>query len=106
MEFHQHKNPILINNIDINKTVVSNKVLFRKKDFKFFIGYKSAKKIRPLCIFIPKMSAYRRSFGETKYMSFLMKDDESLEKYHKFGKKLEIVPKTNLKLGLHTMKNI
>ena len=81
MEFHQHKNPILINNIDVNKTVVSKKVLFRKKGFKYFIGYKDAKKIRPLFMFIPKMSAYRRCSGETKYMSFLMKDDESLEKY-------------------------
>ena len=27
-EFHQHKIPILINNIDINKIVASNKVSF------------------------------------------------------------------------------
>ena len=44
-KFHQHKNPILINNIDINKIVVSNKVSFGKKDFKYFIGYNDAKKI-------------------------------------------------------------
>ena len=52
-------------NIDINKIVVSNKVSFGKKGFKYFIGYKDAK-IRPLCIFLPKMSAYRRDFDETK----------------------------------------
>ena len=28
------------------------------------------------------MSAYRRDFDETKYISFLMKDDELLEKYN------------------------
>ena len=28
------------------------------------------------------MSAYRRDFNETKYMSFLIKDDELLEKYN------------------------
>ena len=38
--FHQHKSPILINNIDINNIVVSNRVSFGKKDFKYFIGYK------------------------------------------------------------------
>ena len=27
-KFHQHKNPFSINNIDINKIVVSNKVSF------------------------------------------------------------------------------
>ena len=69
-KFHQHKRPISIKNIDINKIVVSNKVSFGKKGFKYFIGYKDAK-IRPLCIFLPKMSAYRRDSDETKYMSFL-----------------------------------
>ena len=28
------------------------------------------------------MSAYRRGFDETKYISFLIKDDELLEKYN------------------------
>ena len=28
------------------------------------------------------MSAYRRDFDETNYISFLMKDDELLEKYN------------------------
>ena len=27
------------------------------------------------------MSAYRKNFDETKYVSFLIKDDELLEKY-------------------------
>ena len=29
----------------------------------------------------PKMSAYRRDFDETKYMSFLIKYDELLKQY-------------------------
>ena len=33
------------------------------------------------------MSAYRRYFDETKCMSFLIKDDEALEKYNEFWKK-------------------
>ena len=59
--------------MDINKAVVSNKVSFEKKGFKYFTGYKDAKKIRPLCIFLPKMSAYRKDFDETKYISFYNK---------------------------------
>ena len=39
-------------------------------------------KLRPLCIVLPKMSSYRRDFDETKYISFLIKDDELLEKYN------------------------
>ena len=40
--FQQHKGRISIKNIDINKIVVSNKVFFSKKGFKYFIGYKDA----------------------------------------------------------------
>ena len=46
-KFHQHKSPFLIDNIDINKIVVSTKVSFGKKDFKYFIVYKDAQRIRP-----------------------------------------------------------
>ena len=48
--FHQHKESFSIKNIDINKIAISNKVSFGKKGFKYFIGYKDAKKIRPLWI--------------------------------------------------------
>ena len=44
-KFHQHKRPISIKNVDIEKIVVSNKVRFGKKGFKYFIGYKDAKKL-------------------------------------------------------------
>ena len=57
-----------INNIGINKIVVSNMVSFGKKNFKYLIGYKDANKNRSFCIFLPKMSSYRRDFDETKYM--------------------------------------
>ena len=37
-KFHQYSRPITINNVDINKIVVSNNVFFGKKDFRYFIG--------------------------------------------------------------------
>ena len=42
-KFHQHKSPILINNVDISEKVVSIKVSFSEQHFKYFIGYKDAK---------------------------------------------------------------
>ena len=48
-----------------------------------------AKKIRPLCIFLPKMAAYRKDFDETKSMSFLIRDDELLEKYNEIWEKVK-----------------
>ena len=66
----------MIGDIDINKIIVSNKVSFGEKDFEYFIRYKDAKKNRPLCIFLLKKSAYRRDFDETKYMSYLLKNNK------------------------------
>ena len=68
--------------IYIKKTVVSNKVSFGKNVFKYFIGYKDAKKFNLYAYLFQKMSAYRRDVDETNYMSFLVKNDELLEKYN------------------------
>ena len=38
------------------------------------------KNLRPLCVMLLKMSAYRRDFDGTKYMSFLIKNDKLLNK--------------------------
>ena len=92
-KFHQYKSPFLIDNIYVNKIVVSNKISFCKKDFGYFIGYKVAKKNRPLCILLPKMSAYRRGFDKTKCMYFLIKDEKLLEKYNEIWKKVSNIIK-------------
>ena len=47
-------------------------------------GYEnSQEKVVSLCIMLPIMIAYRGDFDETKYMSFLIKVNELLEKYEK-----------------------
>ena len=43
-KFHLHKVPFSIKNVNIDKIVVSNKVSCDKKEFKYFTGYKDAKK--------------------------------------------------------------
>ena len=68
-KFHQHKCLISIDNINVNKIVVSNKVSFGKKNFKFLLAIKMPK-VRPLWIFLPKMRAHRRDFDKAKCMSF------------------------------------
>ena len=52
----------MIYNAVSDKILVSNKVSFNKKGSDYFIGYKDDKKVRPLCIMLPKMSAYRKDF--------------------------------------------
>ena len=41
-------------NIDINKIVVSNKISFSKKGFKYFVGYKDDTKIDLYAYFFQK----------------------------------------------------
>ena len=73
--------------------VVSNRVSFAKNEFRYFIGYKDAENVRPLCILLTKMSAYRKGFNKTKYISFFIKDDELLEKYNEIWEKVKIIIK-------------
>ena len=40
-------------------------------------------------MYISPMSAYRRHFDETKYMPFLINDDELLEKYNNIWEKIK-----------------
>ena len=58
-KFDQHKGPISIKNVDIDKIVVFNKVSFVKKGYKYLLVTKMLK-IKPLCIFSPKMTGYRK----------------------------------------------
>ena len=51
------------------------------------------KKNRALCIFFPKLTAYKKDFDGTKFMSFLIKHYELLEKYNEIWENV----KDNLK---------
>ena len=48
-----------------NSSIVPNKFPFGKNCFKYFIDSKDDRKIRQLCVILPKMSAYRKDFEET-----------------------------------------
>ena len=76
-KFHQYKRPISINDIDIDEVIVSNKLSFGKQDF----ITKIIKEIRPLRIFFPEMSIYKRYSDKTKCMYFMTKDEIIFDKY-------------------------
>ena len=53
------KTPIYLKNEDIEKVLVSNKIYFGEKNYKYFIGYLfNDHKVKPLHIMLPKTSAY------------------------------------------------
>ena len=58
-----------------------------KKDFEYFIGYKDDERLSHVYN-AAQMVGYAKHFDETKYMSFLIKDDELLKKYHKIWDKV------------------
>ena len=62
--------------------------LLVKKWCNYFIGYKNAKKIKPLCVFVRKMTAYRKDFDEAKFVSFLLKDDKLFGKCNEIWDKV------------------
>ena len=49
-EFHTSKQPIVLNLVNINQMLMSDKFGNSDKGFKYFIGYKDDNIIRPLCI--------------------------------------------------------
>ena len=63
--------------------------LFWRKNYKYFVGYlHNDIKVKPLHIMLPKTSAYVKSYdGKTKWMYFLIEDDDLLEKYTIWKKK-------------------
>ena len=55
--FNNTENPISIIYVSINKRIVSSKFPFAKKGFEYFIGHKDVRKVRPVCLFLPKTTA-------------------------------------------------
>ena len=80
--FHERKHPVNINNVDINKIIISNKDSFEAKGFfEYVIGYRSIYGIIPLYINLPQISGYVKCFDETKLLSFVIKANKLIESY-------------------------
>ena len=57
--------------VNVDQIVVSDKFKHNNKSFKYFIGYQENEIVKPLCIILPQMSAYIKSFENgAKSMSF------------------------------------
>ena len=71
--------------MDINKMVLSDKVSLGKKGFKYFIGYKDAKKNQTSMY----ISSKNEGILKTKYVSFQIKNNEleNLEKHNEIWEK-------------------
>ena len=70
--------------VDIEKIIVSNKISFGEKNCRYFIGYlHNDNTVKLLDIMLPKISAHAKNYdGQTKWMYFVIEDDDLLEKYN------------------------
>ena len=87
--FYKDKKLFSLNDIDVNKILVSRKESYgTKNSLKYFIGYNDDDVIRPLCIILPQMIGYVTHFDSNKTMSFKVSDNKLLKKYKKIWEKI------------------
>ena len=87
--FYKNEKLFKIEDIDVNKILVSIKESYGKKNsLKYFIGYDDDDVIRPLCIKLPQMIGYVKHFDSNKTMSFKVIDNKLLKKYTKISEKV------------------
>ena len=80
-EFHNSKQPINLDLVNVDQIVISNKFKHSDDGFKHFIGYKEDEIVKPLCIILSRMSGYIKYFENGgKNMSFEIKNDDVLNK--------------------------
>ena len=93
--YNKNKKIFNINDIDVNKILVSKKEKYGKyNSFKHFIGYNDNNVIKPLYLELPQMTGYINKFNENKNkntttMSLKVKDKKLFKSYNKIWKKVE-----------------
>ena len=79
-DFDKNKKITKIDDIDVNKILVSKKVSYgTKSSFKYFIRYNDNNVIRPLCVRLSQMTGYVKKFSENATMSFKVNNKELLK---------------------------
>ena len=98
----------MINDIDINKIVVSNKLPIGKQDFKYFIGYKDSEKIRHIYVIRWQMIIYKRNFDENlnRLIYILIKKEKVFVKYMDILEKVRNIIKFMYSELIHSKKNL
>ena len=89
-EFYKNKKLSLIDDVDVNKILVSKKEPYDTKNaFKYFVGCNDNDVIRPLCVRLLQMTGYIRKVNENTTMSFRADNKQLLKNYNRNEKKLK-----------------
>ena len=89
-DFYKNKKINSIDDIDVNKILVSEKEPYGTKNlFKYFIGYNDIDIIRPLCVRLLQMTGYARKLDENAIMSFRVNNKQLLKNCNKKWEKVK-----------------
>ena len=81
-KFYSSKEAILLDSVDLSKTVVSNRWKLNDTTYKYFCGYLYNDVIKPFCVILPQMNGYIKYFDNGgKNVSFVTDDEEVYRKY-------------------------
>ena len=87
-EFHKSKQQI--NLVNVYQIVVCNKFRHNDDGFEYFIGYEEGEIVQLLYIILPQITGYIKYFENGgKNMSFIIKDDDVLDKYIEIWDKIK-----------------
>ena len=87
-DFYNNKKQFNIEDIDINKILISKPEIYEKNMRKYIIGYND-NTISPLQLFLPKMTGYLNIFENgNRKMSFFTNNNEFLERYTAIWEKI------------------
>ena len=102
------KTAVYFADVNVEKVLVSNKIFFGGKNYKYFTGYLyDNHKVKTLHIMLSKTSAYLKSYDwQIKWIYFLIEDGDLLEKHNTICNKFSVDIKKNLIKSLSTIKNI
>ena len=82
--FYRNKKLFNIDDIDINRILISKKEPYGKKiSLKYFIGYSDHDYIRPFCIKLPQLIGYYKCFESNKTIFFKVTDKKLSKRYIK-----------------------
>ena len=77
--FYKNKKLFKIDDIDLNKVLISNKEPYgTKKSIKYIIGYGDNDVVRSICIKLPQKIGYVKCFDSNKTMSVKVSDKKLL----------------------------
>ena len=99
-EFFKSQQTIDLHLIILDQIVLSDKFKDNNDGSKYFVCYREGEIVKPLCIILSQMSWYIKCFeNDGKKMSFLIKDDDVLDKYNEIWNSI----KKTLGIKFHSM---